>query len=348
MPSTDSRNGRAPFSPSRRRLALGLPLAAAGLWLVPQVSRAANTVRQGRTIMGTAVDIHVNHRDAALAQQAVQAAFDEMQRLEQMMSRYVPGNALSTLHAAAGIQAIQIPAEMLSVLQAGLSVTIASQGAFNMSVGALQDWDFRVGHYHAANAQAVKAQLPLVRADGLVLDGARRTAMLKYQGMRLDLGGIAKLPILQAGMHTLQSHGITSAMVNGGGDVLLAGGNQGAPWRIGIRDPLRPAGILGTVALHEGVVASSGDYERCFEQDGQRFHHVLDPHTGYPSTGPHGVVLVSSNIDTVNGWGAATMVGGAALGRERILAATDIRGLIVDRDRSSWASPGMHSLLQKA
>ena len=134
MPFIESSTGHAPFSPSRRRLALGLPLAAAGLWLIPQVSRAANTVRQGRTIMGTAVDIHVNHRDTALAQQAAKAAFDEMQRLEQMMSRYVPGNTLSALHASAGIQAIPIPAEMSSVLQAGQAVAAASQGAVSIKL----------------------------------------------------------------------------------------------------------------------------------------------------------------------------------------------------------------------
>jgi thiamine biosynthesis lipoprotein len=347
MPNICTFTASFPASESRRRIALGLPLAAAALWLVPQVSRA-HTVGRQRNIMGTAVDIRVNHPDTALAQRGVDAAFDEMERLERMMSRYVAGNALAAVHAAAGIQAVPVPAEMFSVLQAGQAVAHASHGAFDMTIGALQDWDFRAGHYHAASPQAVKTQLPLVQAKALTLDATRSTVRLGHQGMRLDLGGIAKLPILQAGMRILQAHGISSAMVNGGGDVLVAGGNQGAPWHIGIRDPLRPAGILGTVALHDGVVASSGDYERCFAQNGQRFHHVLDPHTGYPSTGPHGVVLVSRDVAIVNGWGAATMVAGSAFGQEKTMASAGMQGLIVDRDGSTWASPGMRRLLQQA
>lgn len=347
MSHTAIRTGFAPPSPLRRHLALGLPLAAAGLWLVPQAVRAASVGAQ-RTVMGTVVDIRVNHPQEATAQAAVEAAFDEMQRLERMMSRYESGNPLSTLHAAAGIQAVQISPEIFSVLHAGQAVATASHGAFDMTIGALQDWDFRAGHYHAASAQAVKSQLPLVQASDLVLDAHRHTAYLKRQGMRLDLGGIAKLPILQAGMRTLRAHGIGSAMVNGGGDVLVAGGNHGAPWRVGIRDPLRPTGILGTIALHDGVVASSGDYERCFTQDGRLHHHVLDPRTGFPSTGPHGVVLVSRDPARVNGWGAATMVAGSAFGQHQILQTSGVEGIIVGRDRQTWMSPGMSSLLKRA
>ena len=334
-------------SPLRRRLTLGLPLAAGAFWLAPTMARAA-TVAQQRTLLGTVVDLRVHHPDTLMAQQAVEAAWNEMQRLEAMMSRYVAGNALSAIQTAAGIQAVPVPSELFAVLQAAQTVSAASQGAFDITVGSLRDWDFRPGHYHAASAESVAAQLPLVnQASGLVLDAQRRTAFLRRQGMRLDLGGIAKLPVLQAGMQTLQKHGIASAMINGGGDVVVRGGNEGAPWRIGVRDPREPAQLLGTIALHDGVVAASGDYERCFESAGVRLHHILDPHTGYPSKGPHGVVLVARDTMAVNGWGAATMVAGLAFGRERMAALAGVEGLVVDADRSVWKSAGMAQLLQR-
>lgn len=333
--------------PQRRRLALGLPLATGALWLAPQRARAA-TVSDQRAIMGTVVDIRVHHGNERDARRAVDAAWAEMLRLENMMSRYVPGNPLTAIHAAAGIQPVAVPAELMAVLQAAQAVSEASRGAFDITVGALQEWDFRPGHYHAATPDALQTQLPLVHQRDLVLDVPRGTAMLRRQGMRLDLGGIAKLPILQAGLRTLQQQGISSAMVNGGGDVLVAGGNQGAPWRIGVRDPLRPQGLLGTIALHDGVVASSGDYERCFEADGQRFHHVLDPHTGYPSKGPHGVVFVAPETSWINGWGAATMVAGLAFGRKQTEQQRGVEGLVVARDRQVWMSTGMQQMLRGA
>lgn len=335
-------------SPLRRRLALGLPLAAGALWLAPQAARAS-TVAQQHTLMGTVVDLHVQHPDAHVAQQAVDAAWREMQRLEAMMSRYLPGNALSAIQASAGIQPVAVPAELFAVLQTAQKLSAASQGAFDATVASLQGWDFRPGHYRAASAQSIAAQLPLVgQRDGLVLDPLHRTAYLRRQGMRLDLGGVAKLPVLNAGMQVLRQHGIASAMLNGGGDVIVRGGNAGAPWRIGVRDPRDPGRLLGTIALRDGVVASSGDYERCFDYQGTRMHHVLNPSTGYPSTGPHGVVLVASSTDAVNGWGAATMVAGLAFGRERMAALAGVDALVVDADRTVWQSPGMARHLLQA
>jgi thiamine biosynthesis lipoprotein len=298
--------------------------------------------------MGTVVDLRVHHPDARTAQQAVDAAWNEMQRLEAMMSRYVPGNALSAIQAAAGIQAVAVPPELFAVLQAAQWVSSASHGAFDATIASLQGWDFRPGHYRAPSAQSVAAQLPLVgQKNGLVLDPVHRTAYLRRQGMRLDLGGIAKLPVLNAGMQMLQRHGITSAMINGGGDVVVRGGNGDAPWRIGVRDPRDPSQLLGTIALQDGVVAASGDYERCFDYQGVRMHHVLSPRTGYPSTGPHGVVLVARDTSAVNGWGAATMVAGMPFGRERIAALAGVEGLIVDADRRVWMSAGMAQQLQR-
>ncbi|MDF6571896.1 FAD:protein FMN transferase, partial [Escherichia coli] len=130
--------------------------------------------------------------------------------------------------------------------------------------------------------------------------------------MRLDLGGIAKLPILEAGMRVLRQHGIRDAMINGGGDVVASGKLQGHEWRVGLRDPLAPERLLGVVTLSDGVVASSGDYERYFMHNGQRFHHVLDPETGLPAHGPHGVTLIGRDVDDVNGLGAAIMAAGTA------------------------------------
>jgi thiamine biosynthesis lipoprotein len=99
--------------------------------------------------------------------------------------------------------------------------------------------------------------------------------------------------------------------------------------------------VLGTVALNEGFVAASGDYERFLMHQGRRLHHVLDPHTGYPTQGPHGVALVSEQLEAVNGLGTAIMVAGAKAGRARVAQTPGLDALIVDADNSLWLSPGM-------
>lgn len=329
----------------RRRMVLGAPLAAGALWLMP-ASVHAVTLRDQRTLMGTQIDLQVDHAEAQQAHDAVNAAWLTMTRLEQMMSRYVPGNALDALHGAAGQSPQSVPPELFAVLQAAQALNTASHGAFDPTVGSLRDWDFRPGHQHVASEDAIRSQLRLVGSSHWVLDPKRRTAMLRTPGTRLDLGGIAKLPILQAGMAALHAGGIRSAMINGGGDVLVSGGLRGAPWRIGIRDPRQPEKTLGTIALRDGIVASSGDYERCFDQGGQRYHHVLNPRTGYPASGPHGAVFVAADAATINGWGAATLVAGRGFAQHQLERHAGVRGLVVERDRSVWMSPGMAAMLR--
>lgn len=334
-----------PTSSMRRRMFLGAPLAAGTLWLVPAMGHSAS-FREQRTLLGTRIELQVDHPDARQVREAVDAAWRTMTRLEQMMSRYVPGNALDELHRAAGRSPRAVAPELFAVLQAAQSLHAASRGAFDPTVGSLRDWDFRPGHHQVPAAAAIRTQLPRVGLEHLILDPARRTAWLTQPGTLLDLGGIAKLPILQAGMATLQAGGIRNAMINGGGDVLVSGGSQGEPWHIGIRDPRQPAKTLGTIALRDGIVASSGDYERCFEQAGQRYHHVLNPRTGYPATGPHGAVFVASDTATVNGWGAATLVGGRSFAQQQTALHAGVHSLVVERDRSVWMSPGMAALLR--
>jgi thiamine biosynthesis lipoprotein len=224
----------------------------------------------------------------------------------------------------------------------------ASGGDFDTTVGSLRGWNFDPDDPRVPSAQQIAAQLSLVdQPHGLVIDERAGTALLARRGMRLDLGGIAKHPILQAGLLHVQRRGVANAMVNGGGDVLVTGQLNGRPWRVGLRDPRQPDRLLGVVALTEGFVAASGDYERFVMHEGQRLHHILDPRTGYPSRGPHGVTLISNRLEAVNGVGTAIMVAGAEVGRSRVAQTPGLDALIVDADNSLWLSPGMAKRLAR-
>ncbi len=249
---------------------------------------------------------------------------------------------LSAVNLMAGLRPVPVPPELLQVLLMARQAAQASGGQFDTTVGSLRDWNFDPAHPAIASAQQIAAQLRLVdQAKGLVIDEQAGTAYLTQRGMRLDLGGIAKLPILQAGMRQLQRHGVTNAMNNGGGDVMVMGQLNGRAWRIGLRDPRQPEKLLGTVSLNQGFVAASGDYERFVMHQGKRLHHILDPRTGYPTQGPHGVTLISEQLEVINGLGTAIMVAGAKTGRARVARTPGLEALIVDADNSLWLSPGM-------
>ena len=150
-------------------------------------------------------------------------------------------------------------------------------------------------------------------------------------------------------MQTLRRHGVHNALLNGGGDVLLAGQLRGRPWRVGLRDPRAPSQVLGVLALQgQAIVASSGDYERFFMVQGERQHHILDPATGRPTHGPHGVSLLAQDAASVNGLGAAMMVLGGEKARALLDGRPGVQALVAGRDQSLWQTPGMTAALQTA
>jgi thiamine biosynthesis lipoprotein len=294
-----------------------------------------------RPLMGTLVSMTVEGPRRDVLEQGVNDAYREMSRLSDMMNHYNPDSVVSQINRQAGAQPVTVPRELMEVLVMARRVSERSEGAFDITVGSLKVWRFNPEKPGMPSPDEIRHALPLVNFRHVILNEKNRTVLLKQYGMRMDLGGIAKLYILEAGMHVLKQRGITHAMINGGGDVAVMGSHQGRPWRIGIRHPRRGDVLLGTVELTQGWVVTSGDYERYFFRDGKRYHHILDPRTGYPTEGPQQVTLVANDIGRVNGYSLAIMVRGAEWGRALIAQTPGLSGLIVDHAGQLWSSPGM-------
>lgn len=336
---------------TRRQFALAVPLVAALSSPMAPLARAATPHfqrRASRSLMGTQVDMVVEGADAPTLERALTAAWEEMTRQEGWLSRYKKDSYLRAISNAAGQFPVKVPGEVLAVLQTAQRLHRDTGGAFDATIGALDGWHFEPGQEAAPSGAAIAQALRLVQGRDLRVDAVRGTAYLARPGMALDLGGVAKLPILEAGLQVLEQHGIENAMVNGGGDVLVRGLSQGRPWRVGIRNPYLPDRLSGVLPLSgRAVVASSGDYERCFMQGGKRLHHVLDPHTGWPTEGVHGVVLTATDVAAVNGWGTALMVRGAALGRSLHERHPGVQLWVAGATpAASWMSAGLQGALR--
>ncbi|HQQ70023.1 MAG TPA: FAD:protein FMN transferase [Alicycliphilus sp.] len=311
------------------------------------MAQAAGPQRASRNLMGTRVDIVADGGDARQLQAAIGLAFEEMQRLEAVLSRYREDSAVRRIGQAAGHNAVPVSAEVMAVLRSAHQVWRESAGAFDPTVGALSGWHFEAGQQAMPAAADISAALRHVGARRLQLDERAGTAYLSERGMALDLGGIAKLPILAAGLRVLEREGVANALINGGGDVLASGRLQGRPWRVGVRDPRAPEKLLGAIAVEGfGIVASSGDYERGFMHQGRRLHHVLDPHTGWPTTGVHGVALLARDVDAVNGWGTALMVQGMAAVPAWSARHPGVAVLAAGADGALWQSSSMAAALK--
>lgn len=296
-------------------------------------------VREARLLMGTMVEITIAGADERNAREAANAAYAEMARLSGMMNHYDPASVVSEINRQAGQHPVLVPRELMAVLKMAQSLATETNGAFDITIGALQGWRFDPEHPAMPDSAALREQLSLVDYRGLNLDEKAGTAFLRRKGMRMDLGGIAKLYILHAGMEVLQRYGVRRAMINGGGDVEVIGG-QDEPWRIGVRDPQAPGLLWGVVEIGQGFIVSSGDYERYFMREGRRYHHILDPRTGYPSQGLRHVTVVGRQLHDINGVTAAAMVLGLSQARKLVQA----RGLeaVLIGNHQTWVSPGLH------
>jgi len=315
---------------------------AACLLSVAAAVCVAEPLREARPLMGTVVELAVElpAADATRAHAAIDAAYREMQRLSDMMNHYDPRSVVSAINDAAGRAAVNLPPELMAVLAMAQAMSARSDGAFDVTVASLRGWRFRADDPRLPSAAEIAAQWPLVNWRDLRLDADAKTAFLARPGMRIDLGGIAKLPIVHAGMQLLARRGITRALVNGGGDVEALGGSRERPWRVGVRDPRAPERLLGVLRIERGFVVSSGDYERAFVRDGTRYHHILDPRSGYPAQGPRGVTLFGERLEDLNGLGVAIMVRGKADGMRWLSEDARVEGLIIDDDGSVWMTPG--------
>ena len=292
---------------------MGLSLAP----LVPlPVLAAQPPQRFRRALLGTLVDVVVADGDAAHVSSQVEMAFLEMERLERLMTRFDPGSQLSRINLQAGGASAAIAPELMAVLQDAKRRAALTQGAFDPVLGQLTA-QADPGAQRLGDA-FVHRMLRHANAGALELDERRRQARLSSPLARLDLGGVAKLPILAAGLRQLQDAGLSGCLINGGGDVLASARADGQPWRIGIRDACQPDRLIAVLPLRAGVVASSGDYERFVTIAGQRVHHIIDPASGRSTRGLRGVTLVADHVDQVNGLGPAAMVAGPAQAMRRL------------------------------
>ena len=326
----------------RRRCLTGFGLLATGMFVRPALA-SPHVQRASRVLLGTRIDIVAQGKHAS---KAMALAFTEMARLERLMSRYRADSEISALNRSAGQAGVDLSSETFAVLQRGLQLARLSDGAFDITIGSYQGWSFDPTSPRLPSDAQLMRERVLVNHRHLVLDVNKQQARLLRAGVKVDLGGVAKLPILQAGMQVLRAHGLDGAMLNGGGDVLVMGQLLGRDWRIGVRDPRSPDRVLGTLELSDGVVASSGDYERAFMYQGKRYHHVLEPRTGLPTQGVRGVAMVERTTQAVNGWGASSMLLGASKGQRLLSGLRGVDSLIVNAQGETWMSEGMRSQLK--
>jgi len=280
--------------------------------------------------MDTVVEVTLVETDRMRARALADEVFAIFTQIEAEMSRYQRSSTVSTLNDRAGQAAwTPISPELEAVLRESLRIAELSHGAFDPTLAEVNRlWAFDEGG-HLPNPAALAAAVTHAGWRALQVETGR--ARLIRAGCGVDLGGIAKGYAVDASGDLLVSRGVTGAIVNAGGDMRLIGHRpDGGPWRIGVQHPRKPDGLLEVLRTTDCAVVSSGDYERYFMVDGVRYHHIIDPKTGFPAMACQGATVVAERAMTADGLATAAFVLGPEAGLSLLRRAGANDALIVD------------------
>jgi len=269
-----------------------------------------------------------------------------MRRVDESMSTYKSTSEVSMVNARAAQGPVKISAELFDLLNTALDYSRVTDGAFDItyaSVGYL--YNFRK-HIHP-NEKEIEAALPGVNYRHVVLDPKEHTVRFTQPGVRIDLGGIGKGHSVDRGIALLQGRGIAHALVTAGGDSRIIGDRFGKPWVVGIRHPDRKDEVIARIPLEDAAISTSGDYERYFDEDGVRYHHIIDPGTGHSASKVRSATIIGPTATRTDGLSKTAFVLGPERALEIYNRLDDIDAILVTPDGRVLYSKGLEAPSKK-
>jgi FAD:protein FMN transferase len=293
-------------------------------------------------IMGTRINVELWSENKPDGEKAISAVIAEMERIDRDMSTYKPDSEVSQVNAKAAKGPVKISAELFDLLQTSLEYSRITNGAFDItyaSVGFM--YDFRA-HQKPSESQ-IKSALPAVNYRHVVLDEKNRTVRFTQVGVRIDLGGIGKGHAVDRGIAILKSLGITHALVTAGGDSRIIGNRSGKPWVIGIRHPDDKSKVIAKIPLEDTAMSTSGDYERYFDEDGKRYHHIIDPRTGHSASKVRSATILANTATRTDGLSKTAFVLGPEEAMKLYNRLGDVDAILVTLEGKVLYSKGIES-----
>ncbi|MGD8842392.1 MAG: FAD:protein FMN transferase [Gammaproteobacteria bacterium] len=302
---------------------------------------AAGWLHRNADIMGTRITVELFHQNAAAAQQAAEAVLEEMRRVDRDMSPWIESSELARLNREAAVHPVAVSDELYKLIATSLQFSRLTHGAFDItfaSVGFLYDYRAAVRPNEGERKQATG----LIDYRNLLLDEKAHTVRYAKPGVRIDLGGIAKGHAVDRCIALLRATGVEQALVTAGGDSRMIGeSRKGKPWNIGVRDPRDANKLVAVIPLQDVAVSTSGDYQRYFEQDGVRYHHIIDPGSGDSARDMRSVTIIGPDATTTDALSTSVFVLGVERGLELVNRLPDIDAILVDSGGRLHYSDGL-------
>ena len=310
-------------------------------YLFFNISSYSAEVSRSRVIMGTLVQIKVIHEGILEKElnSAIDKAFEVMEEIDRLMSNYKEDSEVSRVNKLKENERMRLDPQTFDVIQRSKEFGKLTSGAFDITVEPLLElWGvYSGGVPRVPDDDEIKKALGLIGYDKIVLDKEKETIGFTKEGVRIDLGGIAKGYAVDKAMESLGNSGIRNALVEAGGDIFVRGsGTNFSGWRIGVQHPRKEGEYLTILELEDKAVSTSGDYERYFIINNKRYSHIIDPRTGLPKSNvPASVTVIAQDSTTADTLATAVFVLGAENGIRLIESMTGVEGMIVSEKNGS-------------
>jgi len=300
----------------------------------------AEWVGEAQFHMGTEVSVYLWHDDAVVGQQAVAAVFEEVARLDRLMSTYIEDSQISEINRTAAVQPVVAGDELFRLIDRSLELSMLTRGAFDITFDSVgQHYDFR--ERRRPDEATLAGELGRIDYRLIEINPDDSTVRFLLEGVRINLGGIAKGYVVERGIEIVRRFGVRNARVTAGGDTRLLGDRLGQPWMVGIQDPRNNEVLAVTIPLEDEAISTSGDYERYFIEDGERYHHIISPTTGTPAADVRSATIIGPDAVLTDALSTAIFVMGVDQGLTLIGALPDYEGIVIDAEGQMFYSDGL-------
>ncbi|MFQ5651151.1 MAG: FAD:protein FMN transferase [bacterium] len=265
-------------------------------------------------LLGTKIDFLGTHPSITGCKQAFTKAYQEIERIERLLSSHKPESEITRINQHAGAKHVRVSYETFAIVTRAVAYSRKFAGDFDITIGPVTElWGFNGDReVTVPEPRLLKNLLNLVNFHNIVLSRQDTTVFLKKTGMKLDLGGIAKGYAIDRAAFVLNQNGIQNFLINAGGDIYACGTKYGhQKWTVGLQHPRKQAELLATFEAQDVAVATSGDYERYKLINGKRYHHLIDPHTGFPADQNQSVTVFAPSAEQADVWATYLFIAGA-------------------------------------
>lgn len=292
-------------------------------------------------LMGDRFEITAVHEDSTLCRKAVDAAIAEISRIENLISEWKPDSETSKVNDNAGIQPVSVSIELFDLIFRSVKVSRLTGGAFDITFAPMNNiYKFDKQEHPLPSQEQISEWKQKVGFRNIVMDETYKTVFLPEKGMKIGFGGIGQGYAANRAKEVMLKTGIENGVVNASGDILAWGKrDDGKDWEVGIGNPKNPKEHIAWLKAADIAVTTSGNYEKYFLSNGIRHGHVIDPRTGYPSTGLKSVTIICPDAELADALDTAVFVLGEKDGLKLAEQLKDVECIIInDRDEVATTS----------